>query len=180
MIRQIQSTGNKALSFGKSKAKLQADVKNKTTFADIAGIEEAKEDLSEIIDKAEKQKVKIYTVGVGSLKGGLIPIKNRAGQVVDYVKDESGTDALSKLSVAALEQLALGTDGRFYLASSGGRVLRNLVEDITGLEKAELEGKLITQYEDRFQIPLIISLLFFMFEFVLSDLKGARKWRVFS
>lgn len=138
------------------------------------------EDLSEIIDKARDQKVKIYTVGVGSLKGGLIPIKNRGGQVADYVKDESGTDALSKLSVAALEQLASGTDGKFYLASSGGRVLRNLVEDITGLEKAELEGKLITQYEDRFQIPLIISLLFFMFEFVLSDLKGARKWRVFS
>ncbi len=137
------------------------------------------EDLSNAIDKARDAKVKIYSVGVGSVKGGLIPIKNRDGVVVDYVKDETGVDALSRLNIAPLEQIASRTNGKFYLASSGGRVLRNLVEDITGLEKAELEGKLITQYEDRFQIPLLIALLFFIFEFVLSDIKTTPVWRVF-
>jgi len=137
------------------------------------------DDLSDVIDMAKDQKVKIFSVGVGSTKGGLIPIRNRAGEVVDYVKDESGTDALSKLSVASLEQIASGTGGKFYLASSGGRVLKSLVEDITGMEKADLEGKLITQYEDRFQIPLMISLLFFILEFILSDVRGTPKWRVF-
>jgi Ca-activated chloride channel family protein len=130
------------------------------------------DNLDEALDKAKSMDVKIYTVGVGSTKGGLIPIKNKAGDVVDYVKDESGADALSKLNPRALEVMASETDGNFYLASSGGRVLRSLVEDITGFEKAELEGKLITQYEDRFQIPLLISLLFFVLEFVLSDVKG--------
>ncbi len=130
------------------------------------------DNLDEALDKAKGMDVKIYTVGVGSTKGGLIPIKNKAGNVVDYVKDESGADALSKLNPRALEVMASETDGNFYLASSGGRVLRSLVEDITGFEKAELEGKLITQYEDRFQIPLLISLLFFVLEFVLSDVKG--------
>ncbi|MBD3216888.1 MAG: VWA domain-containing protein [candidate division Zixibacteria bacterium] len=130
------------------------------------------DNLDEALDKAKGMDVKIYTVGVGSTKGGLIPIKNKAGDVVDYVKDESGADALSKLNPRALEIMASETDGNFYLASSGGRVLRSLVEDITGFEKAELEGKLITQYEDRFQIPLLISLLFFVLEFVLSDVKG--------
>ncbi len=135
--------------------------------------------LDNAVTKANEAGVKIYTVGVGSTKGGLIPIRNRSGQIVDYVKDESGTDALSKLSVRSLEQLAAGTGGKFFLASSGGRVLRSLVQDITGLEKAELEGKLVTQYEDRYQIPLLISLLFFVLEFVLSDIKGAPWWRVF-
>jgi Ca-activated chloride channel family protein len=137
------------------------------------------ESLDDAITKATTAGVKIYAVGVGSTKGGLIPIKNRSGKVVDYVKDESGTDALSKLSVRSLEQIAAGTNGKFYLASSGGRVLRSLVEDITGLQKAELEGKLVTQYEDRYQIPLLISFLFFVIEFVLSDIKGAPWWRVF-
>ena len=135
--------------------------------------------LDEAIKEAKDMKVKVYSVGVGSRKGGLIPIKNREGQVVDYVKDETGTDALSKLSVAALEKVAVETGGKFYLASSGGRVLRNLVEDITGLERAELEGKLITQYEDRYQIPLIISLLFFVLEFIISDMKVKMWWRSF-
>ena len=49
-MRQMQTGGNKALSFGKSKAKLISDKSNKVTFADVAGIDEAKEELHEIID----------------------------------------------------------------------------------------------------------------------------------
>jgi cell division protease FtsH len=50
MIRQIQTTGNKAMSFGKSRAKLNPETKNKVTFVDVAGVDEAKEELKEIID----------------------------------------------------------------------------------------------------------------------------------
>ncbi len=49
-MRQMQTGGNKALSFGKSKARLVSDKAVKTTFADVAGIEEAKEEVQEIID----------------------------------------------------------------------------------------------------------------------------------
>lgn len=49
-MRQMQSGGNKALSFGKSRARLITDKSVKITFADIAGIEEAKEEVQEIID----------------------------------------------------------------------------------------------------------------------------------
>ncbi|MBU4319543.1 MAG: ATP-dependent zinc metalloprotease FtsH, partial [Nitrospinae bacterium] len=49
-MRQMQTGGNKALSFGKSKAKLVSDKAVKITFADVAGIEEAKEEVQEVID----------------------------------------------------------------------------------------------------------------------------------
>lgn len=49
-MRQMQSGGNKALSFGRSKAKLVSEKGNKITFADVAGIEEAKEEVQEIIE----------------------------------------------------------------------------------------------------------------------------------
>ncbi len=50
MLRQIQGTSSKALSFGKSRARLQPDSKRKVTFKDVAGVEEAKEELKEVID----------------------------------------------------------------------------------------------------------------------------------
>ena len=49
-MRQMQSGGNKALSFGKSKAKLSSSAQKKVTFRDVAGVDEAKEELQEIID----------------------------------------------------------------------------------------------------------------------------------
>ena len=49
-MRQMQVGGGKALSFGKSRARLVSDDRNKVTFEDVAGIEEAKEELQEIIE----------------------------------------------------------------------------------------------------------------------------------
>ena len=49
-MRQVQSGGNKALSFGKSRAKLSSSAQKKVTFKDVAGVEEPKEELQEIIE----------------------------------------------------------------------------------------------------------------------------------
>jgi cell division protease FtsH len=49
-MRQMQSGGNKALSFGKSRARLSTASQRKVTFKDVAGVDEAKEELQEIID----------------------------------------------------------------------------------------------------------------------------------
>jgi len=48
-MRQMQAGGNKAMSFGKSRAKLFSTVQKKATFKDVAGVEEAKEELKEIV-----------------------------------------------------------------------------------------------------------------------------------
>lgn len=50
MIRQMQTGGNKALSFGKSRARLLSMQQKKVTFKDVAGVDEAKEELREIIE----------------------------------------------------------------------------------------------------------------------------------
>ena len=50
MMRQMQSGGNKALSFGKSRARLHSTQQRKVTFKDVAGVDEAKEELKEIIE----------------------------------------------------------------------------------------------------------------------------------
>ena len=49
-MRQMQAGGGKALSFGKSRARLMSDAQDKVTFEDVAGIDEAKDELGEIVD----------------------------------------------------------------------------------------------------------------------------------
>lgn len=71
MFRQIQSTGNKALSFGKSRAKLNPETKSKVTFADVAGVDEAKEELKEIVDFLKEPK-KFINIGARIPTGVLL------------------------------------------------------------------------------------------------------------
>ncbi len=70
-MRQMQSGGNKALSFGKSKAKLLSTSGKKVTFQDVAGVEEAKEELAEIIEFL-KEPQKFQKLGGKIPKGVLL------------------------------------------------------------------------------------------------------------
>lgn len=70
-MRQTQMGGNKALSFGKSKAKLLTEDRKKVTFADVAGIEEAKDEVQEIIEFL-KDPPKFQKLGGRIPKGVLI------------------------------------------------------------------------------------------------------------
>ena len=71
MIRQIQSTGNKALSFGKSRARLNPETKRKVTFSDVAGVDEAKEELKEIVEFLKEPK-KFINIGARIPTGVLL------------------------------------------------------------------------------------------------------------
>src|SRR5512139_3765654 len=70
-MRQMQMCGNKAMSFGRSKAKLVSDKSVKITFADVAGIEEAKEEVGEIIEFL-KDPQKFSKLGGKIPKGALL------------------------------------------------------------------------------------------------------------
>ena len=71
MLRQMQSGGNKALSFGKSRAKLLNNQQKRVTFKDVAGVDEAKEELQEIIEFL-KEPQKFQKLGGRIPKGVLL------------------------------------------------------------------------------------------------------------
>ncbi|HEY3674911.1 MAG TPA: ATP-dependent zinc metalloprotease FtsH [Candidatus Tumulicola sp.] len=71
ILRQAQSGGSQALSFGRSRAKMQSENKPKVTFADVAGVDEAKEELAEIVDFLKYPK-KYQSLGARIPKGVLL------------------------------------------------------------------------------------------------------------
>jgi cell division protease FtsH len=71
MLRSAQGQGNQAMSFGKSRARLYGNEKDKVTFADIAGSDEAKQDLSEVVEFLKYPK-KFSSLGARIPKGVLL------------------------------------------------------------------------------------------------------------
>ncbi len=69
-LRQIQAGGGKAMSFGKSKAKMLSPSEKKVTFSDVSGVEEAKEELKEVVDFLKDPKK--YTNLGGKIPKGVI------------------------------------------------------------------------------------------------------------
>lgn len=123
----------------------------------------------EAADEARKAGVKIYAIGIGSSSGEPIPITDRQGNKAGYKKDKDGEVVVTKLDDMTLQKIALNTGGKYYNASPGEMELDKVYDDISKMEKKELEGKLLMQYEDRFQYPLALAIILIVGEFFLSE-----------
>ena len=94
--RQMQGTGSRALAFGKSRARLHSDGETKTTFDDVAGCDEAKEDLREIIEFLQDAK-KFQKLGGRIPKGVLLVGRPGTGKTLlaSAVAGEAGVPFFS-------------------------------------------------------------------------------------
>ena len=129
-----------------------------------------------VAEEAAEAGVRIFSVGVGTPEGELIPM--REGGRVDYMKDRQGNIVKTRLDEATLEQIARITDGVYLRASAGGVGLDAVYDQIAEMEKKELESRKYTQYKHRFQWPLALALVCFVSEALLSDRRrGRREWR---
>ncbi len=131
--------------------------------------EDLEGEVDKAIRKAKEAGVIIYAVGIGTPQGKPIPIRDAGGDVTEYRKDPNGQVVVSSLDERSLTQIAAETGGRYLRATTSENEIDTLYNDISSLEKKELESRLFQNYEDRFQYPLAAAILFLAAAFWISE-----------
>ncbi len=120
---------------------------------------------------AGEEGIRIYAVGMGSPKGEPIPMQEMAGKKTGYKKDSEGNVVMSQLDESTLKKVTLMTGGRYYRVTPDETELDAIYKDIRKMEQKELASKRFTQYEDRYQVFLLIAIIILFAEALLSDRK---------
>ena len=116
--------------------------------------------------EAAKKGIKIYTIGMGLPDGAPIPEYNQYGRMVGYKKDKSGNTIVTRLDENMLRRIADAGGGMYVRANNSNVGLEKIYEDISKMDKTEIETQVFTDYEDQFQwfvgtaIILLLVLIF--------------------
>lgn len=137
----------------------------------ISDGEEHDADSEKVINKLVDNKTKLYAIGVGTKKGGLIPVYNN-NQRIAYKKDKTGNHVVSKLNDKTLKNLATKGNGKYYESTINGEEIDMLINDIAHLKKEMRKSREINQYEEIFIYFLSLGLLLFLVGYFLPNRRG--------
>ena len=120
-----------------------------------------------LAEQARDLGIIIHTLGVGTPAGGPIPIYDDKGKRIEFKKNRSGQVVTSTLNESTLDEIARITGGIYIRVGNQVNAITPLLNEINQMEKRELKSHVFSQYEDRYQVFLIIGLLLFLAEFVI-------------
>jgi len=155
-------------SFGKSAAGNRALI----IFTDG---EELSGDAVKTAKAAADQGVRIFTVGVGTPQGSLIPITSDNGETA-FVKDSSGQVVKSKLDEKPLQEIAQATGGFYLHLENGPRTMQQIYnEGLVKMQAAEIDVRLSRRPIERYEWPLGAAIIALAFSILIGERKRVRE-----
>lgn len=124
--------------------------------------------------KSSENGIKVFTIGMGLPDGVPIPVYNSYGNRTGFKKDRQGKTVITKLNEDMLRQIAAAGNGAYARANNGSTGLRKIFDEISQIEKKEIETKQFTDYEHRFQIYIFLALLILLVELLINNKRS--KW----
>ncbi len=128
----------------------------------------------QVIEEFQKQKIIVFTVGVGVASGAPIPIKNEKGEVTGWKKDKQGNIVKTRLDENTLVQVAAGTGGQYFRLANTASV-DTFINNLKNFERSVLSKKVKKKKIKRFHYPLIIGIIILVLELILSEKRI--KWK---
>ncbi len=126
-----------------------------------------------VLEQAEtavKQGISIYTIGMGLPEGAPIPVIQN-GVVTGFRKDRQGNTVVSRLDETLLQRLASLGNGIYVRASNSEAGLNKVFEEISKIQKTEIESKQYADYENQFQYLAALALLLLLIDLFVFDRK---------
>ena len=136
----------------------------------ISDGEDHSEEAAAVAEEAHEEGIRIFTIGVGDVKGGPIPEK-RNGIVVNYKKDNQGETVITRLNEDVLQNIAKEANGAYINGKNTSDVVENIREILNGMDKTEFEAKQFADFKDQFQWFLGFGIFFLLLDVFLLERK---------
>ncbi|MFY7671223.1 VWA domain-containing protein [Tenacibaculum sp. MEBiC06402] len=139
----------------------------------ISDGEDHQEETKQKAQDIANEGVKVYTVGVGTEKGGPIPIELNGG-LIGYKKDRKGETVITQRKPDILQGIADAADGIYIDGNKTEQPVKAIEKIISNAQKSEFETKQFSDYKDQFQWFLGIGFLFLFIDVFFFERKT--KW----
>ena len=134
----------------------------------ISDGEDHEGDSVSIAEEASEEGIRIFTIGVGTTKGGRIPIK-RNGVVLNYKKDQNDQTVITKLQEETLKDIAKEAKGEYIYNNITKETVEKVTEILQNMDKKEFEAKQFADFKDQFQWFLGFGIFFLVLEVFLLE-----------
>jgi Ca-activated chloride channel family protein len=125
-----------------------------------------------LAEEATKEGIKTYTIGVGTPKGGRIPLKRR-GIVESYKRDLQGEVVITRLNEKTLKSIASEGDGEYIDGTVTEDAVSFITDRLSTMNKTEFEAKKFSEYQDQFQWFLGLGIFLLLLDVFLLERKTA-------
>jgi Ca-activated chloride channel family protein len=147
----------------------QGEKANQRALIIVTDGEDHDEEAISAIEEAHANGLFVYTIGVGTTEGAVIPYKAQGQELLK--RDENGNTVTTKLNPVLIKDMASVGGGDSWLIGQGAEILTSLRRKIELLAKEEVETRSFTDYASYFQYLIAFSMFLWIIEFLIPDKK---------
>ena len=136
----------------------------------ISDGEDHEQNISGALEQAKQNNLKILTIGVGTEKGGRIPIKI-GGTTQGFLRDLNNDEVITKLDTQILKEIAKESNGSYVSGNNSKQVTEHFKSLVDTIEKTQFESQEVAEYDSKFQWFLTVAFFLLILDMFFLDRK---------